>query len=657
MDAKEFLATFGHIANAPDGVKRLRELILQLSVQGKLVPQDPNDEPASVLLKRIAVEKSRLEELKKIHKTKQPLKYSDISLCVLPSLWIYTRLFDVGIISPKNIVDDDQDATFLPMTSIPSKYGDVISCETRKWENIKSGFTHFKEGDVVLAKITPCFQNGKSAVVKGIPFPVGAGTTELHVFRPISNILPEYVLIWLKSPEFIQEGIPVMTGSAGQKRITRDYFAGKPFPLPPLAEQKRIVERVDQLMALCDRLETMQQERATLRQLACSTSLDALANAQTPDDLHQAWQRIQDHTPELLTHSDAVTKLRQTILQLAVMGKLVQQDPNDEPASVLLERISAEKDRLVKERKTKKDESLPVISNDELPFELPPGWIWSRLGKMLDPYRSISYGIIKLGAEPRSGGVITLRCSDVRYRTIETSKARTVEKSLSDEYARTILKGGEVLINIRGTIGGCGVVDESHIGFNVAREVAVIPVHGSILNRFLLDVISSPHIQVRTLSNLRGISYKGLNLGILSTFLIPVAPHQEQNRIVARVDQLMLLCDQLEKQLTDERTLANNLAAAAVATLTGTRTKDRETMKRPKTELVTRLKLVASPANSDQAPLSAILASHATGLSAKDLWNRSGLDVEEFYRQLKNEMARGWIVEPDKAVMREVETA
>ena len=251
-------------------IDQLKQTILQLAVMGKLVPQNPNDEPASVLLEKIAEEKARLTNAKEIRKTKRPATYDEEPQDFLPPNWAWTILYELGEIGPRNGLDDNLETAFVPMALIPDGYGKKARFETRLWKEIKTGFTHFRDGDVVLAKITPCFQNGKSAVMSGLPNGYGAGTTELHVFRPIEGtIVPEYVLLFLKSPGFLLEGIPRMTGTAGQKRITRDYFAGKPFPLPPLAEQHRIVAKVDELMALCDALKArIQESETTQRRLA-----------------------------------------------------------------------------------------------------------------------------------------------------------------------------------------------------------------------------------------------------------------------------------------------------------------------------------------------------------------------------------------------------
>ena len=256
---------FDLLYDNPETVGELRKAILQLAVQGKLVRQDENDEPAAVLLEKIRVEKKRLVKEKKIRKPK-PLSSNDVeNPYELPASWKWTCLFDIGVINPRNKESDDIDASFVPMTLISETYSTPISSERRLWGEIKTGFTHFAEEDVVLAKITPCFQNGKSAVMRGLLNGFGAGTTELHVFRPLleESVNPDYVLLYLKSPQFLTEGFENMTGTAGQKRVPRDYFAGNPFPLPPFEEQRRIVAKVDQLMALCDELEAKLNQSQT----------------------------------------------------------------------------------------------------------------------------------------------------------------------------------------------------------------------------------------------------------------------------------------------------------------------------------------------------------------------------------------------------------
>ena len=257
-DLAWFWDGFAAIVAAPGGVARARELILSLAVQGKLVPQDVFDEPATQLLKRIADERNRLVKQGDLRKSAPlaPISADEIPF-ELPKSWVWTRLGEIGLISPRNKADDEMRTSFVPMPAIHAAYGAPITPEVRPWSNIKEGFTHFAEGDVALAKITPCFQNGKSAVMQNLENGIGAGTTELHIFRPlIGTVEPFYVLMYLKSPRYLSEGEAQMTGTAGQKRVPTSYFSHNPFPLPPLAEQQRIVARVDELMQLCDQLET-----------------------------------------------------------------------------------------------------------------------------------------------------------------------------------------------------------------------------------------------------------------------------------------------------------------------------------------------------------------------------------------------------------------
>jgi type I restriction enzyme S subunit len=265
MNVETFLANFGHLAEAPNGIPKLRELILQLAVRGKLVPQDSNDEPASELLKKIQVEKQHLIAEGLIRKRKPlPSIKPEERLQELPAGWEWVRLGEVGIMSPRNTASDNEIVGFVPMSLVSDTFGSYPQNEERPWGEIKKGYTHFANGDVVLAKITPCFENGKSGVIRGLPNGFGAGTTELHVIRPIRDeVGPEYIWVFFKSPRFREAGEDQMTGTAGQKRVPRAYVESSLLPLPPLAEQKRIVAKVDELMALCDDFEAKLQQSQT----------------------------------------------------------------------------------------------------------------------------------------------------------------------------------------------------------------------------------------------------------------------------------------------------------------------------------------------------------------------------------------------------------
>ncbi len=250
---------FSELYRVKGNVAELRKAILQLAVMGRLVPQDLNDPPASELLKEIQAEKERIsrKDAKTRRKAKAlpPIKPEEVPY-ELPQGWEWVRLGEIGLINPRNNAEDLLKVGFVPMPMIPEGYSEKHQFEERSWSEIKKGYTHFADGDVGMAKITPCFENAKSCIFSGLPNGIGAGTTELHVFRNAFNsVIPRFLLYYLKNPHYISKAVPNMTGSAGQKRIPTPYFAEQLFSLPPLSEQHRIVTKIDQLMALCDSLE------------------------------------------------------------------------------------------------------------------------------------------------------------------------------------------------------------------------------------------------------------------------------------------------------------------------------------------------------------------------------------------------------------------
>ena len=299
------------LTSRPDQIKALRQTILNLAVRGKLVKQDPNDEPASELLKRIASEKARLVKAEVIRRPKVPVLLSGDELPFhLPRAWAWTQIAELGVISPRNDSRDDHVASFVPMPMIPAEYGATNVHEPRQWGEIKKGYTHFAEGDVGLAKITPCFENGKSIVFRNLTGGTGSGTTELHVVRPIF-VDADYIVLFLKTPHFIETGIPRMTGTAGQKRVPAEYFANSPFPLPPLAEQHRIVAKVDELMVLCERLEASLATSDNTRRLLDALLHEALAPRTEiiQQDIPVIAQNVSDKPPgppKVLTESTPI---------------------------------------------------------------------------------------------------------------------------------------------------------------------------------------------------------------------------------------------------------------------------------------------------------------------------------------------------------------
>ena len=531
MNADRLLGHYEQIADAPDAIARLRRFILDLAVRGKLVKQNQNDEPAAELLKRISEEKARLVKAKKISKQVafQPPDLSEVSFD-LPGSWDWCPST-----YPSYIVSDRG-------KKIQTK--DVV--ETGKFPVVDQGKVlirgyHNDVNKVIRIKEPIVLFGDHTREMKLIDFDFIVGADGVKLLHPVSLHTAYYFLVlqWL----------PLKNRGYGRHfKLLKASF----IPLPPLAEQHRIVAKVDELMTLCDQLEEGRTARETTRDRLGGAVFSRL-NAPDPDPAifrnHAAFA-LENLAP-LTTRFDQIKALRQTILNLAVRGKLVGQDPNDEPAAELLRRLRANTDGKAR-RKARDSED---INADEVPFECPEGWMWTKVQQTLNPDREISYGVIKLGDEPKFGGIPTLRCSDVRAGFIDLLGVRKVDEAIESEYARTRLLGGDVVINIRGTLGGVALVPHALKGFNVAREVAVVPIANEISGPFVVYLMLSPYFWDHIQNNLRGIAYKGLNLGILRELPIPLPPLAEQHRIVAKVDELMALCDRLDVILaTDDDT-------------------------------------------------------------------------------------------------------
>lgn len=234
----------------------MQKSILQTAIQGKLVPQLPEEGTGEELFQQIQAEKQALIKAGKIKKEKPLPEITEDEIPFdIPESWKWVRVAQIVTLNPKNDLDDDLEVAFIPMPCVQDGFRNQHTFEIKKWKEIKKGFTHFADGDIGVAKITPCFQNRKSVIFKNLISGYGAGTTELTVVRTINEtVLPEYLLWFFKSEYFIANGVKSFTGTAGQQRIHKDYLATCLIPLPPLAEQKRIVEKLEQLLPLCERL-------------------------------------------------------------------------------------------------------------------------------------------------------------------------------------------------------------------------------------------------------------------------------------------------------------------------------------------------------------------------------------------------------------------
>ncbi|MBR1329893.1 restriction endonuclease subunit S [Bradyrhizobium ottawaense] len=567
MNADDLLAHFGRIADAPDAIARLRRFILDLAVRGKLVPQDAFDEPAVELLKRIAKEKARLVKAREI-RTPKPIRALSKTPFPIPANWRWSQLAEIGVLSPRNEAPDAHEASFVPMPMIAAEYGIANEHEVRAWGEIKKGYTHFAEGDVGLAKITPCFENGKSTVFRNLTGGIGSGTTELHIVRPLF-VDQDYILLFLKSPHFIENGIPRMTGTAGQKRVPTEYFAYSPFPLPPLPEQRRIVAKVDELMALCDRLDATQGGREAVRDRLAAASLAGF-EAPDPETFQEAARFAIDALPALTTRPDQIKQLRQTILSIAVRGKLVPQDPKDKPASKMLSEKASLPDGYQRRRKILKKTS--VHAPDHLFPSIPSAWAYADVQTLYDLNAIIDYADGNHGSlYPRSSefgesGVTFVTAKDLAHGRVVWDSCAKLNQKRANQLTKGWAQGGDILLTHNATVGRVAQVEPCVGRFLLGTSVTFYRLNSKVIDPgYFSVVLTSPAWQGQLEAIMAQTTRNQVSIQKQAFFKVAVPPLGEQHRIVAKVDELMALCDKLEASLTTADETRRRLLEALLA--------------------------------------------------------------------------------------------
>lgn len=647
MDAQQFLAEFGHVANAPGGIQQLREMVYQLAITGTVTHQSAIDGDARTLLTEISTLRGQLVRERK-YKRLPKLESEDLNIprgIELPPSWCWTRLLDIGEISPRNEAQDEANASFIPMSGIPQLHMTELAPEAALWRDIKKGFTHFANGDVVVAKITPCFENGKAAVIAGLQNTIGAGTTELHVFRPIHpGVVPGYVYLFLKSPYFAIEGERNMTGTAGQKRLPTDYFATRAVPLPPTDEQSRIVAKVDELMALCDTLEAQQQQRRSLQKNLRQSTLQAVAAATSPHELQTSWMRLADNFDQLFDVPADVSDMRSLIQELAIRGAIDElSEPEDgKDIDAYLTAIAS--------KKSAKRFAKAQHPNEDIP--LPNGWRWVLLEELLAD--SESGWSPKCDSEPRNGdewGV--LKVSAVTWGRFDANENKRLPLSLEPR-TECEVEPGDFLLSRANT---AELVARSVISPMDCPEKLLMS--DKIVRLQFLDDALKPWVNLVNNSELARQHYKARATGtsdsmrnvsrqVIHELPVPLPTLQVQQRVLAHVTRLTRICDELERHLSSKRKIGVQLSTSVVSSITGIAIapEKEEPVKAPQTEIIAPLRLGTLPAVTDQSPLATLLSRQKGRMNAGDLFQRYGGEVDAFYAQLKLEISHGWIDAP-----------
>lgn len=550
------------LINAPDGVQKLRGLILELAMRGKLVPQDGNDEPASDLLKRVAQERARLE-VEGVCKKSKPLPSvaEDEQPFAVPSTWEWVRLatvasFENGDRSKNYPSRDEFVSSGIPFINAGHLHDRRVDFSNmnfipfKLFDALRAGKT--RQGDILF-----CLRGslGKFGVVRTAE--PGAIASSLVIVRAVEGDLLGYLELYLASPVASAQISRFDNGTA-QPNLSAADLAKFVLPLPPVAEQQRIVAKVGELMVLCDQLEAEQAEVEEGHDKLVETLLGTLTQSTNATDLAANWQRIAEHFESFFTTESSIDILKQTVLQLAVIGKLVPQDPNDEPASGLLARIARVRAQPKAEVAQKKTGNIPVRQG----VGLPSGWSTATLPELC---------AIGGGATPSKAksvywgeGLPWVSPKDMKVEHIFDAQDHVTELAL-DETRLPRVPSGSLLIVVRGMI----LVHS----FPIATTQVEVAINQDMksLTAFI------PEMQPFLALALRGWKQHILSLVDRSThgtcklqseklfaFQIGIPPLAEQHRIVTKVDELMTVCERLKTDLADSRHRQARLASTLI---------------------------------------------------------------------------------------------
>ena len=548
------------------GIKKLRELILELAVRGKLVPQDPNDEPASELLKHLAAEKAELVKQGKIKKQKPlPEISEDEKPFELPVGWEWVTLATIGEIVGGGTPTSDNPQYW---STEGIKWLTPADLNGFKGKYISSGARDITAAGLASssAKLMP-----KGTVLFSSRAPIGyvaISNAELSTNQGFKSCVPyikesaEYIYYFLLSAA---KKIDEMASGTTFKEVSGAIVSKVLLPLPPLNEQLKIVEVTDDLMVLCDQLEQQSLTGLNAHQQLVETLLATLNNSQNAEELAENWARISQHFDTLFTTEASIDALKQTILQLAVMGKLVPQDPNDEPASELLKHIEQEKAQLVKEGKIKKQKLLPPVSDEEKTFELPVGWVWCQF----DHIAKNEANALKAG--PFGSALKKSMYVPAGYKIYGQEQVISGDENLGDYYVdrekyesliSCKVQPGDMLISLVGTIGKVLVLSNKCQEGIINPRLVKISLYKDVCRSYIQVVLASKLIQDELFQESHGSTMHVLNLGLLKKLIFPLPPISEQFRIIDKINVLDLLCEHLKSRLQSAQQTQLHLADA-----------------------------------------------------------------------------------------------
>ena len=566
MIAERLFAVYDRVADAPDAVGRLRRFVLDLAVRGKLVDQDRTDEPASELLKRIATEKARMVKAGEIRRPRKLSNGEDlVPPYAIPAAWRWVRLDVVGAVvgggtpragDPRNFLEPGKGVAWLTPKDLGGHRSPYIERGSRDLSvrGLRaSSATLMPAGTVLFSSRAPI---GYVAIASN---PVATNQGFKSVVPYVSGCSTYIALVMQTFAPEIEASAPGTTF----KEASGKLVAGVPFPLPPLAEQRRIVAKVDELMAFCDQLEETRAAREDTRDRLTKASYARLSDTETDASMFRAHARFaMDAFPALTMRADQVRLLRQTILSLAVQGKLVDQDPADQPASEQLEQIAAKKALLWKARKIRKRKPTALLSPSEPAFGLPNGWTTARLSDVVVELQTGPFGSSLHKSDYEMGGTPVINPASIRNGKIVPVAKMAVGTGTLGRLGTFRLRAGDIVMGRRGEMGRCAVVAEDEDGWLCGTGSLILRLSESVCSDYLALLIGSPGAREYLQGSSVGTTMRNLNQSILLAMTIGLPPLAEQQRIVARVEELMALCDQLEARLGAADGIRNSLLDA-----------------------------------------------------------------------------------------------
>jgi type I restriction enzyme S subunit len=563
MDLKTFFEHFDTLAEAPNGLQRLRELILDMAVRGKLVPQDPEDEPARLLLKNIQADKEELYSTKVLRRQK-PIPRIEISEhdFPVPSNWEWSRLGEIAI----QITDGTHHTPSYQSSGVPFISVKDISSGKLNFLNTKfiSKEEHIEinqrcnpeKGDILICRIGTL---GKAVVVntdKPFSLFVSVGLIKLS---PDTN--STFLVYALNSPFLNAQYEEIKAGGSHTNKLNLRDIPTLRIPLPPLAEQKRIVAKVDELMALCDTLEAAQQTRNTLRQSLRASALDALMNATSDTELETAWAFVRDNWAELSRVPEDVEGLRKVVLEAASRGRLALQVPSEGSGEGVLIKSIQEREELSQKDLAQKPKPHIPVSDEEHPFRVPPSWIWARIEDICTHIVDCLHRTPKYQAE----GYPAIRTSEMQPGRILYEKAKCVgEEEYQRQTQRLVPKAGDIFYSREGNYGIAAVVP-SGIEMCLSQRMMQFRLTSNIYPDFFSWMMNSAVVFDQADADAAGMTVPHINIRALRKFVFPLPPLAEQKRIVAKVDELMKLCDQLEESLRRQHQGAEKLSKSILS--------------------------------------------------------------------------------------------